>query len=73
MERDSENMEKLLDTDRESWWGKQDTKYSGATPRDDWLHILSCHSMSCYKKMERVKKGGEREGGIKTKALGEEG
>ena len=70
------------DTERESWWGpknrkkkKKKKKHFRAAPRDDWLHMLSCHSMSCYERMEWVKnreeEGGSgwggREGGIKAK------
>lgn len=42
-------------------------KHFRAAPRDDWLHMLSCHTMSCYERMEWEEEGVDEEGGIKAK------
>lgn len=62
--------------EKESW---QERKCFRAAPRDDWLHMWACHSMSCYERIEWARKGGERmrtEGGrnySKTRDEGERG
>lgn len=45
---------------KESLRGQENRKYFRAAPRYDWLHMLYCHSTSCYKRMEWVRKGGQR-------------
>lgn len=62
-EKESENRQKLLDSDGASLWFLENRKHIRGSRRDDWLHMLSFRSMNCYKTMEW--KGDKEKGGEK--------